>query len=889
LFFGAEREIDLNEVYDTQNLKYKVRGLITILNNYKFTIAENTPIEEEVALDPELLGKVFENLLANYNPETKTTARKKTGSYYTPREIVNYMVDEALISYLKSKLEIQQVGFLRMTEDQPHFFGNQMRGGQLGFEKPLDDKRWTKEKLDAALRQLFSYSDAPHVFNEEETERLIQAIDDCTIIDPACGSGAFPMGVLQKLVHLLQKLDTDNRKWKGLQRQKALNATEEAFKIEDKEDREKRLIEINDIFEDNLDDYGRKLFLIENCIYGVDIQPIAIQIAKLRFFISLIVDQKENQSKTNLGIRPLPNLETKFVTANGLVVIESSGGLKPEGVIDLEKQLAEVRDKHFNARTRQIKEKYRDKDKEIRNDISKMLKQAGFPKTSADQIAAWNPYDQHTSANWFDAEWMFGIANGFDVVIGNPPYLNVEQVSREAKDYYAKHYKTFYKRYDVFGVFFEMSLTRLMKDRASLAFIIPSQIFNNLSYKKLRELMLSNQWLREVCYLGDKIFEAVNNDVCVLILQKQRNEMIRLVNALDFQNPKVSEVPANYFDKFGGVISAESSSKADSITDRIFNPTFDLIKKHFEVFQGIVTGNNEAFLPTNEQISEYRLEKGLLHSILLGRDFEKYFVRNEERQILYIDKYTDIEKYPNTKKWLSPFKDQLMKRRETRNGVIPWYALQWAREQALLEFTPKILVQRTRNPRLQTRIVATIDEAGLYGMESIIFLVPKTEKYSVYYLIAVLNSSLINYLYQTKFLNVSVKGEYLKDTPIPLLPEREQRSFEQLVKYMLWLKQQTFPDYQDQLIFSYFEQILDGMIYELYFPESLAKSELAFRRHLQNLPQLEKQQDKLRTLRELFIKLYQTNHPIRYAVTVLHTVPEVKVVVDNNKKKSEQA
>ncbi len=104
LFFSREQTIDLNEIYGTKGKSYKVRGIIDILNSYKFTIAENTPVEEEIALDPELLGKVFENLLASYNPETQTTARKQTGSFYTPREIVNYMVDESLIAYLSSKL-----------------------------------------------------------------------------------------------------------------------------------------------------------------------------------------------------------------------------------------------------------------------------------------------------------------------------------------------------------------------------------------------------------------------------------------------------------------------------------------------------------------------------------------------------------------------------------------------------------------------------------------------------------------------------------------------------------------------------------------------------------------------------------------------------------------
>ena len=105
LFFGDERTVDLNATYGTKGKQYKVRGLIETLNRYKFTITENTPIEEEIALDPELLGKVFENLLAAYNPETGTTARKQTGSFYTPREIVNYMVDESLLAYLETKVK----------------------------------------------------------------------------------------------------------------------------------------------------------------------------------------------------------------------------------------------------------------------------------------------------------------------------------------------------------------------------------------------------------------------------------------------------------------------------------------------------------------------------------------------------------------------------------------------------------------------------------------------------------------------------------------------------------------------------------------------------------------------------------------------------------------
>ena len=175
LFFSEPQAVNLNAVYDTKNSRYTVRGLIHILNRYKFTIAENTPIEEEVALDPELLGQVFENLLAAYNPETGTTARKQTGSFYTPREIVNYMVDESLIAHLKNALPSRSD--LRIAT------GNDLRIA-----------------TETKLRHLLAYNDKPHQFTDVETEQLITAIDTLKILDPACGSGAFPMGILHKLV-----------------------------------------------------------------------------------------------------------------------------------------------------------------------------------------------------------------------------------------------------------------------------------------------------------------------------------------------------------------------------------------------------------------------------------------------------------------------------------------------------------------------------------------------------------------------------------------------------------------------------------------------------------------------------------------------------------------
>ena len=221
LFFSDEQSVDLNAAYGTRGRGYKVRGLIDILDSYKFTIAENTPIEEEVALDPELLGKVFENLLAAYNPETGASARKQSGSYYTPREIVNYMTDESLIAYLKHKCIAYHESQTAQSSTTPPAQLD-LSGRAEPVQTQIDTQGLTfsdeqKDRIEANLRNLFAYNDEPHRFNDDESEVLINAVDSLKILDPACGSGAFPMGVLHKLVFILAKLDPRNQQWRQRQ------------------------------------------------------------------------------------------------------------------------------------------------------------------------------------------------------------------------------------------------------------------------------------------------------------------------------------------------------------------------------------------------------------------------------------------------------------------------------------------------------------------------------------------------------------------------------------------------------------------------------------------------------------------------------------------------
>ena len=502
LFFSEERTVDLSAAYGTRGKQSKVRGLVNILDRYKFTITENTPIEEEVALDPELLGKVFENLLAAYNPETDATARKQTGSFYTPREIVNYMTDESLIAYLKPRCITYHESQSALAPTIPPAqldLGGRAEPVQTQIDTQglaLSDER--EDQIEQKLRDLIAYNDKSHEFNEDVADALINAVDSVKILDPACGSGAFPMGVLHKLVFILSKLDPRNEKWRRRQIDKVQRTIQSAENIEDStvrenaiRDLESEIDNINDAFGRNELDYGRKLYLIENCIYGVDIQPIAVQIAKLRFFISLVVDQNVDESRENRGVRALPNLETKFVAANALIGLDKPPQIpiRNPQIDRKEAELADVRRKHFTARTPKTKDKYRKLDAQLRSDLSALLKSEEFPHETTEKIAFWNPYDQNSKADWFDPEWMFGVNEGFDVVIGNPPYKQVKKGIYSDQLFPYSEGKDKGKQ-NLYKLFVEQSYN-LCRQNGIAALIVQSSLMCDLSSAATRELLLT--------------------------------------------------------------------------------------------------------------------------------------------------------------------------------------------------------------------------------------------------------------------------------------------------------------------------------------------------------------------------------------------------------------
>lgn len=487
-------------------------GLFPILRRYKFTVEENTPLDEEVALDPELLGRAFENLLAAYNPETREHARKATGSYYTPRQVVDYMVDEALVAHL--------VANVQPYDGDPEWLEKRVR-----HLVRLDQGEGTLNlKLRPGRRP---GSNEDHLIHQSEIDLLVRAIDDLRVLDPACGSGAFPMGILHKLVAVLRKIDPRNEKWKRRQ-------LEAAEAIQDPQARASAMRAIEFAFSEEraYGDFGRKLYLIQRVIHGVDIQPVATQIAKLRFFISLMVEQPSTPDPGhNYGLEPLPNLETSFVAANSLLGLDRprQAKLRNPEVLRLEERIKQLRLQWFDAHDRDAKWELRKEDEVIRSDLREALIADRWSKAAASALSTWRPYDQNASAGWFDAEWMFGAKDGFDVIIGNPPYVRADfpdpahrELRQRVMD--SGRYETLWEKWDLYIPFIEQGF-RLLKEGGVITFIVSDAYCHAKYAEKSQEWFLRHARIPRLDFLSRiRIFDAAVRNVTFVFQKLEGSE-----------------------------------------------------------------------------------------------------------------------------------------------------------------------------------------------------------------------------------------------------------------------------------------------------------------------------------------------------------------------------
>ena len=583
-----------NRAFIPNSLFFKQdKGLFSILSRYNFTIEENTPNEQQVALDPELLGKVFENLLGAYNPETKETARNQSGSFYTPREIVNYMVDESIISYLGESDEVREM----LSSDYQY---------------------------DPAKRDLY----------KDITEKL----KSIKILDPACGSGAFPMGLLNRIVDLITKLSPET------------------------------------------DVYSLKLQIIENCIYGVDIQSIAVQISKLRFFISLICDCEKDENKPNFGIPTLPNLETKFVCANSLIdkkSEEAQGNLFEDPRIQETKDaLIRLREDHFMAKSASQKRRLREKDDELRLTLATLLADNDLAtREDAEQMAKWNPYDQNASSPFFSAEWMFNVKDGFDIIIGNPPYIQLQNNGGELNKLYAPcGFQSFASTGDIYCLFYERGW-QLLKENGHLCFITSNKWMRAGYGEKLRTFFANNTDPKlMIDFGGVKIFESATVDTNILLYEKSKNTHHTRCAVTNKQNKDsinnlsvFVQQQGTFCDFSGGDSWVILSPIEQSIKRKIEAVGTPLKDWDIQINYGIKTGYNDAFIISTEKRNEIlanckteeerRKTEELIRPILRGRDIKRYGYEWADLYLIatFPARHYNINDYPAVKDYLLSF------------------------------------------------------------------------------------------------------------------------------------------------------------------------------------------------------------------------------------------
>ena len=772
------------------------KGLITLLNRYKFTVEENTPIEQEVALDPELLGKVFENLLAAYNPETRDTVRKQTGSYYTPRAVVDYMVDEALVATLEQHVQ--------PADSDAEFWEERLRY-LLDYERRLQRRRRTYLK-------------------KTEAEGVVRVISEIKVLDPAVGSGAFPMGMLHKLTLALRRIDPDNKRWEALQKERARAKADAAFETRDQRERDAELLEISETFQRYSGDFGRKLYLIQNSIFGVDIQPVACQIAKLRFFISLAIEQEPNEtSSENFGIKPLPNLETRFVAANTLIGLKGDRMLTSRKAQDLERELNENRERHFHAITRRQKLECKEKDKELRGALATELKNLGLPADAAHNIAQWNPYDQNTSADWFDAEYMFSATGGFDVVIGNPPYIQLQKdggkLGRLYKD---ADYHTFARTGDIYQLFCEQGC-RLLKSAQGLLAYITSNSWLKAEYgKALRRYFAERHTPLRLLEMGKDVFENTIVDTSVLLLREGNgNETCR---AVDMDKLPTKDFPPD--ESLWGQTRPDGeapwtilSSLEQSVMDKMLANGTPLGMWDVRINRGILTGYNQAFIieETTRRIliAEDPNSAEIIKPILRGRDIQRYQAQWAGLWLIYSHCRIAEDDYPAVREHLLPYKEQLSKRRggaNPRTGQVPyqWWQLQvdYYSSGAYEDFAKEKLFWMDLTER--GRFAYSKDEMFCANTAYVI------SGLSIKYLCAVLNSELITWFMKNTALNSGMGvPRWVRFTverlPIPKISAAMQRPFNRLVDSILSAKSaDPTADTSEQ------EAEIDRLVYELY-------------------------------------------------------------------------
>lgn len=760
---------------------------VKVLEDFDFTVDESSSQYQMVSIDPEMLGRIFENLLASQNPETEKMAnqRKAFGAFYTPREIVDYMVNESLKAYVETQLYpaepkassganepvIEYKGTLfQVMEPQQTMI-------PLNIGKNSDSDRH-REQLKIKIDKLFSPDCIENPFPKEETVQLRKALGEITVLDPACGSGAFPMGVMLRLMELRQIIGHGYR-----------------------------------------NNYDLKEEILSRNIFGVDIMPMAVEIARLRAWLSLVLeaDYKPSDRKNNFGIAALPNLDFKFVCANSLISngfdefvnkLDTSKAYFSE-YFELQRQilvLEKLRDLYFDPKG--------DKSKKIEivnqfNTIKKDIKTwySNLPPGKKkylgdffDKSTDWNPFNDSHPSIFFSPAWMFGIKTGFDVVIGNPPYVSANNMKFKDRVFFNqyKYYTTLKGKWDLYVAFTERSL-KLLKPLGAFTFIVPFGLLNQPFAQNIRAYILNDYKLLSIVDLhNNKIFENATVPSCIPLIKKEKSKN-HSIQILDFTNDRFVKIHVIGIEKYK--TAAQQMFRTEDLDHK--TEVLNKIKNKGEPLETYF------YCSTGAEIhgKESRAEDGVLTS---GKSkFDVLFDKYELGLVPYIEG-ADIKKStdgrysrPQIKKWLDYS--------QTENMRSPKFKELFESEKLILRRSSGLL-----------RLLAIFDDRRIYTSEKCILIISKSNlpKNQVHfhnndlielkYLLALLNSKMMDFYYESVYGGfIDVYPNNLKELPIFNPPKKSQKLFVSKVENILKLrKEENITENQ--------EKELDILVYKLY-------------------------------------------------------------------------
>ena len=834
-----------NEVGD------KGTGILDVFDRYNFTVAEDEPLEKEVAIDPEFLGRVFEKLNAinqrNFDEfcEAERSGQsnlirkfnRKNGVFYTPREIVHFMCQRSLVSYLETEL----AGKVDKNAIETFISVGDI---SANFEAHPTQKHEDKQ-LPASIR--------------ENAPLLDKKLQDIRVCDPAIGSGAFPVGMMHEIVRARLALTSVS----GMPKRQP---------------------------------YDLKRHAIQNCLFGVDLDPSAVEIAKLRLWLSLVVD--ENDLKR---IKPLPNLDFKIMQGNSLLDEFEGVKLFDDGLLNIASDASEAERQTVRQRMADLSAEYISlhqsgklnavRKLEINRDLEQQKKAlASLTSKSVESSQQAELSDRFSEArqkveqltklhkDFFDVpsgkqkkelrqqleklEWEFMEATlkeqkkhdalehlqklrrasakpfflwklqfmevfrekgGFDVVIMNPPY-GAEFTEAEKELLKQKHENISERIRNSFLYFMGLGY-EIVKKEGVACLILPNEFLFQIYMTKARRFFVTNTQVQFAVNTGEDVFEAIV-PTCIVALKKhklisydipvadlrgcERRELSRRLDVGSFTNSTKDIVLATPNSIFA--FDLDSTALVNKLAAK-FAPFGDCCD---DVANGISTSCDEIYIVTHKLAESEAFEKNYLKQCIRGGQFNRFYCPPTTKEyILYITEEFDPKVGKNIHRYLSANKALLVKKcveKKKKEGARQWNVLFRSRYESLFE-KPKILIRQTAD-----RIVAAPDtEVGYYCIDSVNVALLK-EKFvpQLNFLVGLLNSSLLNFYYREISQEggrvlAQVKPQRIRSLPIPAVPSEQQKPVERLVERILSAKQRDAGADVSAL-----ERELDELVYALY-------------------------------------------------------------------------